>query len=111
MKITGKLEVFKNPRGYLTGILKSFNENKELKGKIFIDVEGLDLKDNRTYTIDVIEGFLNVRHVESLTKDFDKLIIKIVKHKFISVYPQQEGDDIDDGRTEESEESEDDLPF
>ena len=113
MKLTGKIEVFKNPRGYVTGILKAFNQEKELIGKVFMDVDGLDLKDDRTYTIDVIEGYLNVRHVESLTKDFDKLIISIRKHKLISVYPEKEGDKIDEVEETKDEDSEtdDDLPF
>ena len=105
MLVQGKIEVFKNKRGYVTGILKAFDE-KNLLGKVFIDVNGLDLKDERTYTIDVTEGYLNVHHVESLTKDFDKLVINIVKHKVISVFP----DDTKEVNLNE-EEQKDDLPF
>ena len=105
MLIQGKIEVFKNKRGYVTGILKAFDE-KNLLGKVFIDINGLDLKDERTYTIDVTEGYLNVHHVESLTKDFDKLVINIVKHKVISVFP----DDNKEVNLNE-EEQKDDLPF
>ena len=100
MKITGKIEVFKSKRGYLTGILKSFNKDNEVVGKIFIDVQGLDLKDERTYNIEVTEGYLNVHHVESLTKDFDKLVIKVAKHKLIDVYPRKEGEYIQGGETD-----------
>lgn len=101
MKITGKIEVFKNARGYTSGILKCFN-NGEMVGKLFIDVEGLDLKDTRTYTIDIIEGYLNVHHIESMTKDFDKLVINVKKHKLIDVYPKKKGEDY--GKKEETEE-------
>ena len=34
MTITGKLEVFKNKRGYVSGILKAFEDN-EMKGKAY----------------------------------------------------------------------------
>ena len=101
MKLTGKIEVFKNKRGYLTGLLKSFNEKNELTGKVFIDVVGLDLKDERTYTIEITEGYLNVHHVESLTKDFDKLVIKVVKHKLIGVYPRKDGEYIQGDETDD----------
>ena len=120
MKITGKLEVFKNQRGYITGILKAFDKDKNLTGKIFIDVKGLDIKDDRTYTINVIDGYLNVIHQESLTKDFDKLSISVLKHKLLSVYPEKEGDkEVIDEVTEsetcsestQEDEETDDLPF
>lgn len=107
MLITGKLEVFKNQRGYVTGIFKAFDEFKHLQGKVFIDVAGLDIKDERTYTIDVIEGYLNAVHVASLTKDFDKLVVNVVKHKLISVYPDDEKKD----ESQEDKEDEDELPF
>ena len=110
MKITGKLEVFKNQRGYLTGILKAFDNEKNCVGKIFLDVKGLDIKDDRTYTIEVIEGYLNVIHQQSLTKEFDKLSISIIKHKLISVYPELEKGGKVEEATEEDED-EDDLPF
>ena len=53
MKITGKLEVFKNQRGYLTGILKAFDKDKNLIGKIFIDVQGLDISAGNEFKIRV----------------------------------------------------------
>lgn len=112
MQITGKIEVFRNQRGYVSGILKAF-ENKELKGKVFIDVQGLDIKDDRTYTINVTDGYLNVHHVESLTKDFDKLVISIKKHELISVYPEKPTDKIktEVDLKEEMGVEDDDLPF
>lgn len=103
MKITGKIEVFKNARGYTSGILKSFN-NGEMVGKLFIDVEGLDLKDSRTYTIEIVEGYLNVHHIESLTKDFDKLVINVKKHKLLDVYPKKKGENYDEKDSEKDEE-------
>ena len=40
MKVTGTIEVFKNKNGYVTGILKSFDEdNKKVLGKAYIDVK------------------------------------------------------------------------
>lgn len=113
MQVLGKIEVFRNQRGYVTGILKSF-ENKELKGKVYIDVQGLDIKDDRTYTIEVTDGYLNVHHVESLTKDFDKLVISVKKHNLISVYPEKPTDKIKVDVSEKDDvlEGEDDgLPF
>ena len=112
MLLKGKIDVFKNQRGYVTGILKCFEDN-ELKGKVYIDVQGLDIKDDRTYTIDVIEGYLNVHHVESLTKDFDKLVIKIKKHSLLSVYPQKPSDKglLNGNKKETAEDNDDGLPF
>lgn len=115
MKIQGKIEVFRNKNGFLTGILKSFKDN-ECTGKVFIDVTGLDLKDERNYTIEVEDGYLNVIHVETLTKSFDKLSIAVKKHKLISVYPEKSSDRIKkDGTEEENKEevqiSDDEMPF
>ena len=112
MQITGKIEVFKNQRGYVSGILKAF-EDKEVKGKVFIDVQGLDLKDDRTYTILITEGYLNVHHVESMTKDFDKLVISVKKHELISVYPEKPTDNIKSkvDLKEEMGVKDDGLPF
>ena len=106
MQLVGRIEVFKNKRGYVSGILKSFGEHNELLGKVYIDVQGLDIKDDRTYTIEVNEGDLNVHHVESLTKDFDKLVIKVKKHTLISVFPEKPSD-----KVKKDETKEDDLPF
>ena len=112
MQITGKIEVFKNQRGYVSGILKAF-EDKELKGKVYIDVQGLDIKDDRTYTINVTEGYLNVHHVESLTKDFDKLVISVKKHELLSVYPEKPTDKIVSKveLNKDEDEEDDELPF
>ena len=117
MKITGKIEIFRNKNGFITGFLKSFNGN-QCTGKVFIDVTGLDIKDERTYTIEVEDGYLNVVHVETLTRSFDKLSIAVKKHKLLSVYPEKPSDRINNEKTKREEDnkesvsvSDDDVPF
>lgn len=95
MLVTGKIEVFKNRKGYPLGILKSFTQEGELNAKMFISVELRDEKlneklvDGKTLTIDVKTGYLNVNHVELDEESFDKLSISIVKGEIVSVFPEE----------------------
>lgn len=93
MKVTGKIEVFVNNKGYLTGVLKSFNENKEVTGKTYIDVNAYGelhdtMDDKHTYTLNVKEGYLNARHVDIGEKSFDKIELSILDASVMSVYPE-----------------------
>lgn len=96
MVLTGKIEVFKNKKGYPVGILKSFNKDGELTGKMFVSVRIADEKlaskvvDGKTLTIDVETGYLNVIHVELETESFEKFEISIVKGKVVAVFPEEE---------------------
>lgn len=107
----GKLECYKNKRGYTKGVLKCFNGDNQCVGKVFIDVYGLDLKDERTYTLDLEEAWLDVTHVESLTKDYDKLSLKLRKYRVVKVYPEVEGTSYDQRPSEKEEVKDEDLPF
>ena len=92
MKLTGTIEVFKNKNGYLTGVLKSFDEdNKKVLGKAYIDVklpEEVEVKDGQTLSLDVKEGYLNAVYVD--VKDaFTKLKINVVKCDVKAVFPEE----------------------
>ena len=92
MKLTGKLEVFKNQNGYFTAVFKAWNDKNEVKGKAFMDVklpESVQVKDGQTLTLDVKEAYLNAVHVEAGEKTFDKLKINVVDCEVISVYPEE----------------------
>ena len=92
MKVAGTIEVFKNKNGYITGVLKSFDEdNKKVLGKAYIDVrlpEEVEVKDGQTLTLDVKEGYLNAVYVD--VKDaFTKLKINVVKCEVKAVFPEE----------------------
>ena len=69
MLLSGKIEVFKNKKGYLTGILKSFDKDNNLLGKMFVSVNIRDEKlaekvvEGKTLTFDVETGYLDCVHV------------------------------------------------
>ncbi len=92
MKVSGRIEVFTNKNGYLTGYLKNFVDNKP-NGKAFIDVhtskefrESLDK--TKTYTLNVKEGFLNVDCIKLENKNIYKLTMAIVEADIVSVFPE-----------------------
>lgn len=95
MLVTGKIEVFKNKKGYPTGILKSFTKDGELISKMFLSVDLRDEKlleklvDGKTLTINVKQGYLNINHVELEEESFDKLSISIVKGEIVAVFPEE----------------------
>lgn len=91
LKITGTLEVFKNNRGYTTGVLKSFNDANQLTGRAYIDVtlpENVTVEEGQTLTLNVKTGYLNAVHVES-ENAFTKLKINVVECEITSVYPEK----------------------
>lgn len=96
MLVKGKIEVFKNKRGYPVGVLKSFTKDGEILGKMLVSCEIKDEKlskklvDGKTLTIDVETGYLNVRHVELEEQSFEKFEISIVNGKVVSIFPEEE---------------------
>lgn len=86
MEVTGKIDLFKNKRGYVTGVLKSFNEEKKVSGKSFIDVSGVVVKEGETLTIDVKKGYLNSIHVEGEKGGFDKFSLSIKEYDVVRSY-------------------------
>lgn len=94
MKLTGKIEVFKNKRGYLTGKINSFDKEGKLIATEYVEVKISDEKladkvnNGKTVTIDVTKGFLNIVHVELETESFNKFVVAIVEGKVVSIYPE-----------------------
>ena len=92
MKLTGILEVFKNKNGYVTGVIKAWDEDsKKVLGKAFMDVnlpKDVEIKDGQTLTLDVEEGYLNAYYVNS-ENPFTKLKINVVKCKIVDVFPKE----------------------
>lgn len=95
LKLSGKLEVFKNQKGYITGVIKAFDsESKKLLGKAFMDVtlpEGVEVGEGETLTLDVKTAYLNAIHVET-ENAFTKLRINVVDADIVSVYPERKKD-------------------
>lgn len=90
MKITGKIDLFKNSRGYVTGQIKAFDSEKHLLGKCFVDVVGVTVAEGETLTIDIKEGYLNCIHVTSEGKEsFDKLVISVKEYDVVSSYKKR----------------------
>lgn len=83
MKVTGKIELFKNERGYVTGVIKSFSEEKKVNGKCFLDVKGVDVEEGETLTIDMTEAYLNCVHVDTKESGFDKLAISVKQYEIV----------------------------
>ena len=92
LKLTGTLEVFKNKNGYITGIIKTFDkDDKSYLGNVCLDVtlpEVVEVKEGKTLTLKVAEGYLNTRHIVAKGKSFDKLVINVVKCTVVKVYPE-----------------------
>ena len=92
MKLSGNLEVFKNQRGYVTGVFKAWDEEShEVLGKAYMDValpEGTEVKDGQTLTLNVKEAYLNAVFCKG--KDpFTKLKINVVDCEVIRVFPEE----------------------
>ena len=92
MKLSGNLEVFKNQRGYVTGVFKAWDEDtKAVLGKAYIDValpEGTEVKDGQTLTLNVKEGYLNAVFCKG-KESFTKLKINVVECEVIRVFPEE----------------------
>ena len=95
MKVSGLIEIFKNKKGYPTGVLKSFDENNKVLGKLFVAVNLKDDKINeklvngKTLTVRVETGYLDVRHVELESESYDIPIISIVTGELVKVFPEE----------------------
>ena len=96
MLVKGQIEVFKNKKGYPTGIIKSFDKDgKTVLGKLFVAVSLRDekmaekLEDGKTYTISVEQGYLDVRHIELESESFEIPVISIVKGEVVKVFPEE----------------------
>ena len=95
MLVSGKIEVFKNKKGYPTGTIKSFDKDGNLVSKYFVAVNIRDekltekLTDGKTLTLDVETGYLDSRKVELEEQSFVVPIISIVKATVVSVYPEE----------------------
>lgn len=89
MKITGKIDLFKNQRGFVTGTIKCFDKENKLVGKSFIDVVGVAVEEGETLTIDVKEGYLNSVHVEGKDSKFDKLCLNVKEYDIVKSYKKR----------------------
>ena len=88
MKLTGKLEVFKNQNGYITAVIKDFDDNKQVRGKAYVSAKLPDyvvVEDNNSLTLDVKEGYLNAVYVDT-DKPFTKLQINVVNCEVLNVF-------------------------
>lgn len=96
MKVLGKIEVFKNKRGYLTGKILSFDKDKKIVGTSYMDVKVADdlakPEEGTTITYDVKEGYLNSVHVEGERESFEKLVISIVKAEVVKTFSAKDRD-------------------
>ena len=95
MKVTGKLEIFKNRNGYFTAVIKAWDEENNVTGKAFMDValpEGIKVEDGQSLTLDVKEGYLNAVYVKAQKAEnsFTKLKLNIVKCDVVDVFPKPE---------------------
>lgn len=91
MKLTGTLEVFKNSKGYFTGVIKAWDNEKHVLGKAYMDVslpESVVIEDGQTLTLDVKEGYLNAVYVAG-EKAFTKVKISVKACDIISVFPKK----------------------
>lgn len=92
LKITGTLEVFQNRNGYVTGVIKAWDEDqKTVTGKEFMDVKlpaSVTLLEGQTLTLDVKTAFLNAVHVEG-ENSFTKLKINVVDCDVVKVFPEE----------------------
>ena len=91
LKLTATLEVFKNRNGYHTGVIKAWDkENKNVKGKVFMDVilpSDVQIEEGQTLTLELEDAYLNAYHVDC-ENEFTKLKINVGKCKVISVFPE-----------------------
>lgn len=91
LKLTGTLEVFQNKKGYVTGVMKAWDDNKTLVGKAYMDVnlpESISIEEGQTLTLDVKEAYLNAVHVEG-ENAFTKLKINVVEAEIKSIFPEK----------------------
>ena len=88
MKLTGKLEVFKNQNGYITAVIKDFDDNNQVRGKTYVSAKlpaDVKVEDNQSLTLDVKEGYLDAVYVGT-DAPFTKLQINVVKCEVANVF-------------------------
>ena len=92
LKLSGSLEVFQNKKGYVTGVIKAWNEEaKEVLGKAYIDVnlpENVQIKEGQTLTLNVKTAYINAVHVSG-ENEFTKLKINVVDCEVTRVFPEE----------------------
>ena len=92
LKLTGTLEVFQNQRGYVTGVLKAWSDDKCLLGKAYMDValpEEIKIEEGQTLTLDVKEAYLNAVHCGEGDKAFTKLKVNVVNAEVKAIFPEK----------------------
>ena len=95
MLVSGKIEIYKNKRGYPTGIVSSFDKDGQLVSKLFVAVNIRDekllekLTDGKTLTLNVETGYLDSRKVELEEQSYVIPVISIVKAEIVAVYPEE----------------------
>lgn len=92
LKLVGTLEVFKNRNGFVTGVIKAWdNEAKKVLGKAYLDVvlpEDVEIKEGQTLTLNVTEGYLNSVYID-VENPFTKLRINVVSCEVKSIFPAE----------------------
>lgn len=91
LKINGTLEVFQNKNGFVTGVFKAWDDNKQVLGKAYMDVvlpEDVKIKEGQSLTLEVKTAYLNAVHVVT-DKPFTKLKINVVDCNVVRVYPEE----------------------
>lgn len=95
MLLTGKIEVFKNKKGYLTGMIKSFDKDGVLITTEYVNVSIADEKlsskvvDGKTVTIEVTKGYLDLDHIELESESFNRFRVSIKEGKVVKVFPEE----------------------
>lgn len=92
LELKGNLEVFQNKNGYVTGVIKAWDEdNHTVLGKVFMDVKlpkEITIKEGQSLTLDVKKAYLNAVYVEG-ENGFTKLKINVVECEVIRVFPEE----------------------
>ena len=92
LKINGTLEVFQNKKGYVTGVIKYWDEAEKLfTGRAYVDVtlpESVKIEEGQTLTLDLKTAYLNAVHVKG-ENAFTKLNINVVDCEVKSIFPEK----------------------
>ena len=91
LKFSGRLEVFQNEKGYVTGVLKAWNEEeKKVLGKTYMDVrlpESVQVEKGQSLTLQVKTGYINAIYVSG-DKPFTKLQLAVAECEVVRVFPE-----------------------
>lgn len=88
MKITGRIEVFKGEKG-LVAKATAFNGQGKATGSLYLPIfiDDLEVQKNETWTIDLVNAYLNV--VTSKTakgEKFTHFCINVKEYKIVKTY-------------------------